>query len=90
MEKLCRTDCVKIENVKEDATEDMIKLGCTNKSLVKGEVTRVLRCNVNKRVAYVYFKNYQGMILYSVFVYMNQASCLYLLHNHRKKFRSEV
>ena len=60
MIKVCKTDCVKIENLNEDASNDSIKLSFTNKSLFEGEVTRILRSDFDRTTAFVYFSNNQG------------------------------
>ena len=61
--KICRSDCVKIENLPDYATEDTITVAFANKALVKGEVTRVVRSSEERNTAFVYFDDYRGMTI---------------------------
>ena len=66
--KVCRTDCVKVENLTEDASDDAIKVSFSNKSLIKGQVTHVLRCESDNTKAYVYYDNYKGIFALAAFI----------------------
>ena len=58
--KVCRSDCIRVQNVKEDVTDDVIKLTFMNKKLSKGDVTEVERDDGSGNFALVYFASYKG------------------------------
>ena len=71
---VCKTDCVKVENVPENVSDTSIKVKFMHKALVKGEVTLVKKCG---RTAYVYFADYQGWRL-KIFVLLFSAKTFFL------------
>ena len=58
--KVCRTDCIKVQNVKEGVPDDSIKLALMNQKLTKGYVTMVKRSGEGNNAAFVYFADYKG------------------------------
>ena len=59
---MCRTDCIKVTNLKKGLQSDMIKIAFMNKKFSKGEVTLVTRDASNETMAFVYFSSYKGKL----------------------------
>ena len=58
--RVCRTDCVKVQNLKENAEDYSIKVALMNKRLTSGLITAIKRCESNSKTAYVHYASYKG------------------------------
>ena len=58
--RVCRTDCVKVQNFKKKAKEHHIQLALTNKKLTNGELTSVEKSSSKSNEAYAFYSDYKG------------------------------
>jgi len=59
--KVCRTDCIKVQNLKEGVKDHHVKIALMNKKLTTGRVTMVERnFESSSKTAFVHYANFKG------------------------------